>query len=301
MRTIAVIFFAVVAVAILIAGAFSAFIVNQYQQAIVLQFGEPVAIYSEPGLHWRIPFVQTVEFFDKRIISLDSDEQEVTASDQKRLAVNAFARYRIIDPLQFYKSFRTEDNARRRLTSILDSTLRNVLASVTLIDIVRNRRDDLMKKTAEIVSAEVKKLGVDLVDVRITRADLPEANSQAVIDRMKSERQQEAQDLRSQGNAEAERIRSTADREVTVIKAEANRDAQRIRGEGDAQRNKIYADAYGRDPEFFAFYRSMLAYEQAMTGSNTKIVVTPGSSFFEYFNSPGAQQGAGGATKGTAR
>lgn len=290
-------FFFLLAVAAVVV-LFSAFIVNQWQQAIVLQFGNPVQVISEPGLKWRIPFMQTVEYFDKRILDLETDEQEVIALDQKRLIVDAFARYRITDPLQFYKAFRNETAARQRLTSITDSTLRNILGKATFIDVVRNKREALMLQTAKQVNEDVQKLGVYVVDVRIRRADLPEANSQAIYKRMQTERQREAAELRAQGSEQSQRIKSTADKQVTVLLAEANRDAERLRGEGDAERNRIYADAFGRDKDFFAFYRSMQSYEEALKGSGTRIVLSPNSEFFRYFNSanPGGSAGANGIT-----
>jgi membrane protease subunit HflC len=280
--------FAIVAAGV--AAFFSLFIVNQTNTAIVLQFGEPVKVIREPGLYWRIPFVQTVEYFDRRIIDLQTEEQEVIASDQKRLVVDVFARYRIIDALKFYQAFRNETAARQRLTSIVDSTMRSVLGRTTFIDVVRNRRDALMKQTAQQVTEEVKNLGIEIVDVRIRRADLPEANSQAVYRRMQTERAREAAEIRAQGTEQAQRIRADADRQVTVLVAEANREAERLRGEGDAERNRIYAAAFGKDQDFFSFYRSMQSYEEALKSQGTRMVLTPNSEFFRYFNSP---RGAG--------
>ncbi len=277
---ILLLFVAAVAIAI----GFSAFIVNQTHRALVLQFGEPVRAIDEPGLYWRTPFIQTVEQFDRRILDLQTDEQEVIASDQKRLIVDAFARYRISDPLAFYKAFRSEVGARQRLTAIVDSTIRSVLGRATFIDVVRNKREALMKQTIKQVNDDVRNLGVEIVDVRIRRADLPEANSQAIYRRMQTERQREAAELRAQGSEQSQRIKSTADKEVTVLLANANRDSERMRGEGDAERNRIYADAFTKDRDFFAFYRSMQAYEEALKGGHTRIVLSPNSEFFRYFN-----------------
>ncbi len=263
---------------------FSAFIVNQTHRALVLQFGEPVRAIDEPGLYWRTPFIQTVEQFDRRILDLQTDEQEVIASDQKRLIIDAFARYRINDPLAFYKAFRGEIGARQRLTAIVNSTIRSVLGRATFIDIVRNKRDELMKQTIKQVNGDVGNLGVEIVDVRIRRADLPEANSQAIYRRMQTERQREAAELRAQGSEQSQRIKATADKEVTVLVADANRDSERMRGDGDAERNRIYADAFTKDRDFFAFYRSMQAYEEALKGGHTRIVLSPNSEFFRYFN-----------------
>jgi len=272
---------------------FSAFIVSQTHRALVLQFGEPIRAIDEPGLYWRTPFIQTVEQFDRRILDLQTDEQEVIASDQKRLIVDAFARYRINDPLAFYKAFRSEIGARQRLTAIVDSTIRSVLGRATFIDVVRNKRDALMKQTIKQVNDDVGNLGVEIVDVRIRRADLPEANSQAIYRRMQTERQREAAELRAQGSEQSQRIKSTADKEVTVLLANANRDSERMRGDGDAERNRIYADAFTKDRDFFAFYRSMQAYEEALKGGHTRIVLSPNSEFFRYFNGAAPKPGDG--------
>jgi modulator of FtsH protease HflC len=288
MRTGVVGFLLLAIVAVAAAVGFSAFIVNQTHRALVLQFGEPVRAIDEPGLYWRTPFIQTVEQFDRRILDLQTDEQEVIASDQKRLIVDAFARYRITDPLAFYKAFRGEVGARQRLTAIVDSTIRSVLGRATFIDVVRNKRDTLMKQTIKQVNDDVRNLGVEIVDVRIRRADLPEANSQAIYRRMQTERQREAAELRAQGSEQSQRIKSTADKEVTVLLANANRDSERMRGDGDAERNRIYADAFTKDRDFFAFYRSMQAYEESLKGGHTRIVLSPTSEFFRYFNGGGA-------------
>ena len=222
MRTGVIGFLLLAIVAVAAAVGFSAFIVNQTHRALVLQFGEPVRAIDEPGLYWRTPFIQTVEQFDRRILDLQTDEQEVIASDQKRLIVDAFARYRITDPLAFYKAFRGEVGARQRLTAIVDSTIRSVLGRATFIDVVRNKRDALMKQTIKQVNDDVRNLGVEIVDVRIRRADLPEANSQAIYRRMQTERQREAAELRAQGSEQSQRIKSTADKEVTVQNATAS-------------------------------------------------------------------------------
>ena len=288
MRTGVVGFLLLAIVAVAAAVGFSAFIVNQTHRALVLQFGEPVRAIDEPGLYWRTPFIQTVEQFDRRILDLQTDEQEVIASDQKRLIVDAFARYRITDPLAFYKAFRGEVGARQRLTAIVDSTIRSVLGRATFIDVVRNKRDPLMKQTIKQVNDDVRNLGVEIVDVRIRRADLPEANSQAIYRRMQTERQREAAELRAQGSEQSQRIKSTADKEVTVLLANANRDSERMRGDGDAERNRIYADAFTKDRDFFAFYRSMQAYEESLKGGHTRIVLSPTSEFFRYFNGGGS-------------
>jgi len=286
MRSALMLFFLI----ILGAGAFVAynafFIVHQTQTALVLEFGNPTRVETEPGLKTKLPFVQTVEYFDNRILDIEISSKEVIASDQKRLVVDAFARYRITDPLLFYQAVRDEIGANSRINSVMDSAMRGVLGGVTFIEVVRDRRDELMRRIAERVSGEVQDFGIKIIDVRIKRADLPDANSQAIFTRMQTERQREAAELRAQGNEQAKRIRATADRQVTVLVAEANRDAERLRGEGDAERNRIYAAAFSRDPDFFGFYRSMQAYEEGLKSNDTRLVISPNSEFFRYFNNP---------------
>lgn len=264
----------------------SAFIVHQNEQALVLRFGQPIQVIREPGLNWKLPIVDTVDIFEKRILDLDTSQQELTTSDQKRLVVDAFARYRIVDPLKFYQSLRDPSRVRSRLGPIIESSLRGVLGAVLFQDIVRDKREELMGRIAKQVNVEGAKLGLEVVDVRIKRADLPEQNAKSVFDRMRAEREREAAEFRSQGTAEANRIRATADREVTVIKAEATRKGEELRGQGDADRNRIFADAFGKDTDFFAFYRSMQAYEAAMKSGDTRLVLSPDSPFFKYFNDP---------------
>jgi modulator of FtsH protease HflC len=264
----------------------SAFIVHQNEQALVLRFGEPKRVVKHPGLNWKLPLVDTVEIYDKRILDLDSQPQEITASDQKRLVVDSFARYKIVDPLKFYQTLRYEDGVRSRLGPIIESSLRRVLGAATFQDLVRDKREELMKRIAALVNQEGEEFGLQVVDVRIKRADLPEQNSKSVFDRMRAERQREAAEFRAQGAAEANRIKATADREATVIKAEATRKGEETRGEGDAERNHIYAEAYSRDPEFFAFYRSMQAYERGLKSGDTRLLISPDSDFFKYFADP---------------
>jgi len=264
----------------------SAFIVHQNEQALVLRFGEPKRVVTEPGLNWKVPLVDTVEIYDKRILDLDSQPQEVTASDQKRLVVDSFARYKIVDPLKFYQTLRYEEGVRSRLGPIIDSAMRRVLGASTFQDVVRDKREELMKRIAAQVNKEGNDFGLQVVDVRIKRADLPEQNSKSVFDRMRAERQREAAEFRAQGKAEANRIKATADREATVIQAEATRKGEELRGGGDAERNKIYAEAYNKDPEFFEFYRSMQAYEHGLKSADTRLLITPDSDFFKYFTDP---------------
>ena len=285
MRTLS----AALIVLLAVAGAlayFSFFIVDQTQQAIVLEFGKTKRVIKEPGLKWKVPFVQTVEYFDKRILDLDTPAQEVIASDEKRLVVDSFARYKIVDPLLFFQTVRDERIARSRLGSILDSSLRRVLGTATLTDVVRDKRQEMMRQLTRFVNLEAKSFGIEIVDVRVKRADLPAENSQAIYKRMQSERHREAAEFRARGQEEALRIRADGDRQVTILKAEATRDAQKIRGDGDAKSNEIYANAYGKDADFFAFYRSMQAYEKGLLANGTRLVISPDSEFFRYFNNP---------------
>lgn len=276
------------------AAYFALFIVHQNEQALVLEFGKPKRVINQPGLHWKIPVVETVDYFDKRILDLDTQSQEVTASDQKRIVVDAFARYRITDPLRFYQTVRDERMVRSRLGPILESAIRRVLGASTFQDVVRDKREDLMKRIAQQVNNEGKEFGLEVVDVRIKRADLPEQNSKNIFDRMRAERQREAAEFRAEGAAAANRIRATADREATVIKAEATKKGELLRGEGDAQRNNVFAEAFGRDADFFAFYRSMQAYEAGFQGGETRMLLSPDSEFFRYFNAPGGSTPGGG-------
>ncbi|MCH9806226.1 MAG: protease modulator HflC [Alphaproteobacteria bacterium] len=276
----------------------SAFVVRQTEQAIVLQFGEVKDVINEyeidkngkfvnnAGLNWKIPVVQEVLFYDKRILDLDTPPLEVIVSDQKRLVVDAFVRYRITNPLKFFQAVRTEVLARQRLGNVLEASIRSTLGAATFQDVVRDKREPLMNTIRDKVNAEAKDLGVSVVDVRIKRADLPEANSEAIYRRMQTERQRQATEIRSEGNAAANQIRATADRQATVIIAEATKKAEEMRGQGDAERNKIFAEAFGKDPDFFAFYRSMQAYEKGLASSDTRLVISPNSEFFKYFGNP---------------
>ena len=273
----------VVAVIVLIGLYLSAFTVSMTQQAIVLQFGDPRAVVTEPGLHWKLPVVQNVVYVDKRILNLNAPPEEIIAKDRKRLVVDAFARYKIVDSLRFYQSIGSLQSAEDRLKPNLVSSLRNVLGDHTLEELVRDNRAGLMKKIQAAFNNAAQQFGIEVVDVRIRRADLPEQNSQAIYQRMQTEREREAAEIRAQGNEEAQRIRSRADREVTVLIAESERDAQIARGEGDAKRNEIYAAAYSQDPGFFAFYRSMEAYKKSLKGDNTTMIVEPQGEFFRYF------------------
>lgn len=265
---------------------FSAYIVHQNEQALVLRFGEPKKVVKNPGLKWRWPVVDQVEIYDKRILDLDTAPQEAIAKDQKRLVVDAFARYKIVDPLKFYQTLRYQEGVRSRLGPIVESALRQVLGAATFQEIVRDNREELMKRIANQVNHEGEEFGLEVVDVRMKRADLPEQNSKSVFARMRAEREREAAEFRAEGAASANRIRATADRQATVIKAEASRKGEETRGQGDAQRNRIYADAYTRDPDFFGFYRSMEAYEKGLGSDDTRLLISPDSEFFKYFKDP---------------
>lgn len=266
----------------------SAFFVRQTEQAMVLRFGEFQDIIKKPGLHWKIPVADKVAYFDKRILDLDIKSKELPALDQKRLVVDAFLRFRITEPLEFYKSLTNEFRARRRLGDVFEDALRKEIGASTFTDVVRDKRDELMREIKREVNAKAKtqNFGIEVVDVRTKRVDLPEENSEAIYRRMQTERQREAAEFRAEGNAAANRIRATADKEAVVIKAEAEREGQQIRGEGDALRNAIFAKAFGRDPKFFGFYRSMQAYEKGLNAGDTRMVITPNTDFFKYFKDP---------------
>jgi membrane protease subunit HflC len=272
--------------AIAVVAYLSLFVVSQTEQALVLRFGDPVRQITEPGLNTKIPFIDTVVILDKRILDLDSPPLEIIASDQKRLVVDAFGRYRIVDPLQFFQSVGSIQIADSRLSVILNSAVRRVLGEASFIELVRDQRADLMARITAQTNTEAQNLGIDVVDVKIRRADLPEANSQAIYQRMQTEREREATEIRAEGEQQARRIRAQADRAVTVIVAEANRESEQLRGDGDAERNRIFAAAFGRDPEFFAFYRSMLAYERGLQPENTRMLLSPDSDFFRYLDDP---------------
>ena len=262
---------------------FSVFIVKEVNQAIVLQFGDPKRIIMNPGINFKIPFIQNVVFLDKRILNLDTPPEEVIASDQKRLIVDAFARFQIIDPLKFYISVGNERVARSRLSTIINSRIRSVLGTQRLQTLLSADRTNQMSLIQDGVNNEAENFGINIVDVRIKRADLPPANSEAIYRRMQTEREREAKEFRAKGAEMAITITSTADKEVTVILAEAEKQSQIMKGEGDGQRNKIFADAFGKDPEFFAFYRAMQAYEKALIGGETSLILSPDSEFFKFF------------------
>jgi modulator of FtsH protease HflC len=278
----------------------SLFTVQQTEQALVVRFGKPVDVVTEPGLHFKAPFIDTVIAIDKRILDLENPSQEVIASDQKRLVVDAFARYRIKDALRFYQSVGSIQAANLQLTTLLNASLRRVLGEVSFIQVVRDEREALMGRIRDQLDKEADAYGIQVVDVRIRRADLPEQNSLAVFKRMQTEREREAQEFRAQGGQKAQEIRSNADREATVIVAEANSKAEQVRGEGDAERNRLFAEAYGKDPDFFSFYRSMSAYENGLKSSDTRFLLKPDSNFFRYFGNPSGKPAEAPPAAGTA-
>ena len=289
-----------VLIVILVVGYSSVFTVNQTQQALVVRLGEPVKVVTEPGLNFKAPFIDTVISIDKRILDLENPSQEVIASDQKRLVVDAFARYRIKNALRFYQSIGSIQAANIQLTTLLNASLRRVLGEVTFIQVVRDERETLMARIRDQLDKEADGYGIQVVDVRIRRADLPEQNSQAVYQRMQTERQRQAAEFRAQGGQNAQEIRSKADREATVIVAEANSTAEQVRGVGDAERNRLFAEAYGKDPDFFAFYRSMTAYENGLKSSDTRFLLRPDSDFFKFFSNSSGHPPAAPARRSAA-
>ncbi len=276
----------VLALAALVIAYSSLFDVYQTQQALVVRLGQVVRVIDEPGLNVKVPFIDSVIPIDKRILDLEAPAQEVIASDQKRLVVDAFARYRIHDPLRFFQTLGSKVAADSQLAILLNSALRRVLGEATFIQVVRDERAELMARIRDLINHEAAGYGIEVVDARIRRADLPEQNSQAVYQRMQTARQREAAEYRAQGQQQAQEIRSKADREVTVLVAEATAKSEKVRGEGDATRNQIFADAFNRDPDFFAFYRSMQAYEAGLKANDTRLLLKPDSNFFRYFNNP---------------
>ena len=271
---------------VLILGYGSLFTVYQTRQALVVRLGQPVRVVTEPGLNFKIPLIDSVIPLDNRILDLENPAQEVIASDQKRLVVDAFARYKITRPLLFYQTVGSVEGANSRLSTLLNSALRRVLGEATLTHVVKDDRALLMARVREQLEAEAQAFGIAVVDVRIRRADLPEQNSQAVYQRMQTERQREAAEFRAQGSQRGQEIRARADRDVTVLIADATNKAEQVRGEGDGERNRIFADAYGRDADFFAFYRAMQAYEAGLRHNDTRMLLKPDSEFFRFFVDP---------------
>lgn len=284
MKTPSLAFIAVAAIAVVIGFYSMLFRVFETQQAIVLQFGNPIRTVNEAGLNFKLPW-QSVTYLDRRVLNVDTPEQEVITSDQKRIIVDAFARFRVSDPLLVYQTVRDERGAANRLETVVNSVMRRVLGSVAFANILSEERVRLLELIRSAVNDEASKWGITIIDVRIKRADLPEANSEAIFKRMRTEREREAREARAQGAELAQRIRSRADRERTVIIAEAQRESEIIRGEGDANAIKTFAEAFSKDPDFYSFYRSMQAYRQALGNEDTTLILSPKSEFFRYFDS----------------
>ncbi len=274
----------VVGVAVLIVVMSATYIVYQSEQAIVLQFGEPIRVVNEPGLKFKVPFVQNVVFYDARLLNLDPPAQEVVLNDKKRLDVDSFTRYKIIDPLKFYQTVRTENQARSKLAEIVNSSLRKVLGRITLTELLSEKRTQIMSDISNTVKKDAEAIGVSVADVRIRRADLPREVMQAINDRMKTERQRDAKEFRAKGQQEAQNIRATADKEATIIIAEAEKNAQITRGEGDKEAVRLWNKTVGQDVEFYDFYRSLDAYRKSLSDNETSLVLSPDSDFFKFFN-----------------
>ncbi|MFO1116342.1 MAG: protease modulator HflC [Beijerinckiaceae bacterium] len=288
MRNANGILYALIAIVLAVIASGSMFQVRQTESALVLRFGAPVAgrgLITEPGLHFKVPLIESVVKIDNRILALESPKQEVLASDNQRIDVDAFVRYRIVDPLKFYQAAGTIPIANNLLASVLNSSVRRVLGEANQQQIVRDERAGLMVKIKDQVNAESQRFGISIIDARLRRADLPREISEKVFSRMMSERQREANEYRAQGNEQYQKITSKADRDAVVLRAEAQQAADTVRGEGDGERNRIFAEAFGKDPDFFAFYRSMQAYDQALKG-DTRFVTSPSSDFFKYFGNP---------------
>jgi len=288
--------FAALAVVLLMGSVYT---VHQSRQALILQFGNPVRVVQEPGLGFKVPFIQQVEYFERRVLDYDAPSVELILGDQKRLVVDAFTRYRIVDPLRFRQAAGSEALFRQRLEPTVFAALRSVLGETSLIDVLSKDRALLMNRIRDEANKALGRFGVEIVDVRIKRADLPAENSQAIFRRMQTEREREAKELRAQGAEIAQRIRARADRERRVLIAEAQKRAEILRGEGDAEAIRIFAEAFGQDVDFFKFYRTMQAYRQALGDGNTSIVMSPESDFFRFFGSPGLVDGTPGRPAGS--
>lgn len=287
----------VIVVAAVIAASSSLYTVHQAAQALVLEFGKPISVVQQPGLHVKVPFIQNVRLFDKRVLDFDAPAEEVIASDQKRLVVDAFARYKIVDPLLFFQSVRTERDFQARFASIVNAATRQALGTVSLQLIVSGERVALMGEIKKIVNGETKPWGVEVIDVRIKRTDLPKENSEAIFRRMQTSRQKVAKEIRAEGDKKAQVIRAEADRQKVVTIANARKTAQITRGKGDAQAVRIFADAFGQDVDFFTFYRSMQAYRAALGSNDTTMVLSPDSEFFRFFGDLGPVSEGGGKKK----
>ncbi len=261
------------------------FVVEQTEQAVIFQFGQPVKVIKEPGLNVKMPFIQNVLHFDSRLQEINTEDKEVIAYDQKRLIINAFVKYKIVDPVLYYTTVRDENGFNNKFSTILDSSLRQVIGEVPLNSLLSEKRSDVMEKIQDVVAEKAKDFGVEVIDVRITRSDLPEANSVAIYKRMQTDREREAKEIRAEGDETAQKIRANADKEKTFLIADAKKKAEVIMGEGEAEANKIYAKAYSKDPAFFEFYRTMNAYKKSLNNNNTKIILSPNNEFLKGLNS----------------
>ena len=260
------------------------FTVSETEQAIIMQFGDPKRVISEPGLNFKLPLVQDVQYYEKRTLNLDPPTESMLLSDKKRVLLDSFVRYRIKDPLEFFKTVRTEQNLRARLATITNSVIRDIVGNATLTRLLSEERAGLLAHIVENLNPQAQKFGIEIVDVRFVRTDLPDEVSERVYARMRAERDREAKEFRAEGFEVSQRIKATADREAIVIKAEAQRQSEILRGEGEGQRTRLLNDAFGQDPDFFAFYRSMQAYEGALGSEGTFMVLSPDGDFFEYFD-----------------
>lgn len=270
-------------VALIVITLNSFYIVGQTEQVIVLQFGEPMREVTTPGLKTKVPFIQNLTYYDNRLLRLDPPAQSVLLNDKKRIEVDSFTRYEIIDPLKFYKTVKTEAQARSKLEEIVNSSVRKVLGKVALQDLLSEKRTKIMKDISEGVKTDAQQIGVSVADVRIRRADLPVDVLQAINERMKAERERDAKEARAQGQQKAQQIRAEADKEKVIIIAEAEKKAEILKGEGESQAITILTKVANADPKFYAFYRSLDAYRKSLANSNTSLVVSPDSEFFEYF------------------
>jgi len=290
MRRYTTLIIGILVVALGILALTTLFTMHQTQQGIVLRLGNPVRTITDPGLKLKIPFIETVAFYEKRVLNLDPPVERIILSDQKPLLVDSYARYQIKDPLRFFQTVRTERELRVRLGTIVNASIRNVLGNHNLASVLSEERAEIMRQIQERVNIQAKRFGISIVDVRLRRADLPQQASESVYDRMRSERVREAKEFRAQGFEIAQRIKAVADREATVIRAEAEREAEILRGEGEGERTRILNDAYGQDTDFFGFYRSMQAYERALS-KGTYMVLSPDSEFFTFFGTAGNPAG----------
>lgn len=271
-----------IAFVILASGAF--FTVDQRQYAVVFQFGEAMRVINDPGLNIKVPFLQNVEYYDRRILNVDAEAKEVTSADGERVIVDVFAKFKIIDPVMFYKTVANDYGVRIRLNKIIESSMRKVIGTVLLTSLLSEQRGEIMLEIQRRANDAAKDFGVDVIDVRILRADLPKENSEGVYHRMQTEREKEAKQIRAEGEEEAARITAKADKEAQIILSEAYMQAQTIKGQGDAEAARIYNSAYSQDPEFYKFYRSLVAYKNTLKKDDTQFILSPKSEFFKYLN-----------------